>query len=104
MAKTKKTAKKKTTEKKGVAREIGAKIGAEIDKELAKEGKCRDFKWKKSGGGSGSCGAVYGLGLIGALVYFIQTATGFWDGVLGVLKALVWPAFLIYKALAALGL
>jgi hypothetical protein len=41
-------------------------------------------------------GAVYGLGLIGALVYFIQTATSFWDGVWGVVQALVWPAFLVW--------
>jgi hypothetical protein len=43
-------------------------------------------------------GAVYGLGLIGSAVYFISTATGFWMGVLGFLKALVWPAFLVYEA------
>jgi hypothetical protein len=42
--------------------------------------------------------AVYGLGLIGAAVYFISTATSFGMGVLGFLKALVWPAFLIYQA------
>ncbi len=48
----------------------------------------------------GSVGdSVYGLGLIGALVYFIQSATGFWDGVLGVLQAIVWPAFFVYEAL-----
>lgn len=40
---------------------------------------------------------VYGIGLIGALVYFISHATSFWMGVLGVLKAIVWPAFLVYK-------
>lgn len=45
-----------------------------------------------------SSGAVYGLGFIGAAVYFISHATGFWMGVLGFLKAIVWPAFLIYKA------
>ena len=44
-------------------------------------------------------GAVYGLGLIGAAVYYISTATGFWMGVLGFLKAIVWPAFLVYEAL-----
>ena len=43
-------------------------------------------------------GAVYGLGLIGAAVYYISTATGFWLGVFGFLKALVWPAFLVYEA------
>ena len=45
-----------------------------------------------------SSGAVYGLGLIGAAIYFISTATGFWMGVLGFLKAIVWPAFLVFQA------
>ncbi len=44
-------------------------------------------------------GAVYGLGLIGAAIYFISNATGFWMGVLGFLKAIVWPAYLVYEAL-----
>lgn len=43
-------------------------------------------------------GAVYGLGFIGAAVYFISTANGFWMGVLGFFKAMVWPAFLVYEA------
>jgi hypothetical protein len=47
-------------------------------------------------------GAIYGLGIIGAAVYFIQHSTGFWMGVLGVLKALVWPALVLYKVLALL--
>jgi len=42
-------------------------------------------------------GAVYGLGFIGAAVFFISKATGFWIGVLGFLKAMVWPAFLVYE-------
>lgn len=44
-------------------------------------------------------GAIYGLGLVGALIYYIQQANGFWDGILGILQALVWPAFLTYKLL-----
>ena len=44
-------------------------------------------------------GAIYGLGIIGAAVYFIQHSTGFWMGVLGVLKAIVWPAMVVYKVL-----
>jgi len=48
-------------------------------------------------------GAVYGLGLIGAAIYFISQATSFWCGALGLLKAIVWPAFLVYEALKALG-
>lgn len=46
-----------------------------------------------------SSDAVYGLGLIGAAVYYISIATSFWGGVLGFLKALVWPAFLVYEVL-----
>ena len=45
-----------------------------------------------------SSNAVYGFGFIGAAVYFISHATSFWMGVLGFLKAMVWPAFLIYEA------
>ena len=44
-------------------------------------------------------GAIYGLGFIGALVYNISTATSFWSGVIGVLKAIVWPAFLVFELL-----
>ena len=49
----------------------------------------------RSGGGN----AVYGLGLIGALVYYVGHAHGFWGVVLGILKAVVWPAFVIYDLL-----
>ncbi len=52
---------------------------------------------------SAPSGAVYGLGLIGAAIYFISAAGSFWMGVLGFLKALVWPAILVYEALKALG-
>ena len=51
---------------------------------------------KRGGGGAAGAGAVYGLGFIGALVYFIGSATSFWDGVWGVLQSIVWPAFLVY--------
>ena len=53
---------------------------------------------KKEMQSNGPSGAVYGLGLIGAAVYFIMHATCFWAGVLGVLKAIVWPAFLVFEA------
>jgi hypothetical protein len=49
-------------------------------------------------------GAIYGLGFVGAAVYYISTATSFWMGVLGFLKAIVWPAFLIYNLLKFLGI
>ena len=43
--------------------------------------------------------AVYGLGFIGAAIYYIQMATNFWTGVLGLLKAIFWPAFVVYEVL-----
>jgi len=59
----------------------------------ANSGKC---KYMKCGGASG---AVYGLGLIGAAIYYIQNAETFWLGVIGILKAIVWPAFIVYELL-----
>ena len=46
--------------------------------------------------------AVYSLGLIGAVVYYVSTAGGFWVGVLGVFKAIVWPAFVVYEIMKML--
>lgn len=48
--------------------------------------------------------ALYCVGFIGAAVYFIQHAATFWVGVYGVLKAIVWPAILVYKLLQFLNL
>ena len=44
------------------------------------------------------------MGFIGAALYFISQAAGFWAGVLGFLKAIVWPAFLVYEAFMKLGM
>ena len=52
----------------------------------------------------GMFSGFYGLAFIGAAVYFIGHATSFWAGVLGFLKALVWPAFVIYRALELMGM
>ncbi len=54
--------------------------------------------------GAGVSGGVYGLAFLGALVYYIQHATSFLNGLFGVLKALVWPAILVYKLLEFLKL
>jgi hypothetical protein len=47
---------------------------------------------------------VYGLGLIGALVYYLTHATTFWLGVLGFFKAIFWPAMLVYELLKYLNM
>ena len=51
--------------------------------------------WHGKGGGMG--GAVYGMGFIGAAIFFIGKATTFWLGALGLLKAFFWPAIFVYE-------
>lgn len=62
-----------------------------------------DRSCKKHNSSHASGGAVYGLGFIGAAVFFISKAATFGAGVVGFLKAMVWPAFLVYEAFKALG-
>ncbi len=59
------------------------------------ENVCSCHKWHHKACG----GSIYGLGFIGALVFYIQQATSFGTGLLGILKALVWPAMLVFKLL-----
>lgn len=44
-------------------------------------------------------GGIYGLAFLGVLIYYLQHAHTFLEGVLGFLKALVWPAIVAYKLL-----
>ena len=53
----------------------------------------------RSGAGGG---AIYGLGIFGAWVYFWQQADAFWEYVLAILQGIVWPAFLVYEGFSAL--
>lgn len=56
------------------------------------------------GKGDGAAGGgLYFIGFIGAAVYYVRAADSFGEGVLGFLKALVWPAFLVYEALKEMG-
>jgi len=59
---------------------------------------------KKDIQGSAPSSAVYGLGLIGSAIYFISHAAGFWAGVLGFLKAVIWPVFFVYEAFIHFGM
>jgi hypothetical protein len=45
----------------------------------------------------GSSDSVYGLGLIGAWVYFIGRATTTEERIKGFFKGFVWPAYLVYE-------
>ena len=59
-------------------------------------GCCKPQKWHHGKGGMNG-GGIYCIGMIGAAVYYIQQVDGFWPVIVAVLKAMVWPAFLLYK-------
>jgi hypothetical protein len=59
---------------------------------------------KGSTGAAAGGGAVYGLGIFGALFYYWQQADAFWEYVWAVFpKAILWPAFMVYEGFRALG-
>ena len=59
----------------------------------------RTSRRRRQNGAPASGGAVYGLGMIGAMVYFLRTAVSTQDYLLAIPKAGVWPALLVYKLL-----
>lgn len=66
----------------------------------------KDWSWdsnkkknKKVDSTHGSAGALYFVGFVGSLVYWMQAAVGFGAVITGILKAMVWPAFIVYKLL-----
>lgn len=52
----------------------------------------------------GNNGAIYGLGVVGALFYFLQGASTLTAVLVGIGKAMFWPAFVLYKVLQLLGI
>ncbi|KAA9111730.1 hypothetical protein F6B43_07485 [Microbacterium rhizomatis] len=53
---------------------------------------------------AGPWGFFFLLAYIGAAIYFISVSDGqFWNVVVGLLQAAVWPAYVIYHLLGALG-
>jgi hypothetical protein len=61
--------------------------------------KCCSFNLEDKGCG----GFAYFLGFIGAAIYYVSSSVGVWGGIVGVLKAAVWPAFLIHAVLTFIG-
>lgn len=59
----------------------------------------------KGNGNSGAAaggGAIYGLGILGAWVWFWQQADVWWEYLLAILQGIIWPAFMVYQAFQAL--
>jgi hypothetical protein len=80
--------------------EAGLKSGKEYipdfrEKKMAKENSETKVVCG-SNAAAGGAGAVYGFGFLGALFYFLSHADSFVNGLLGVLKALIWPALMVY--------
>ena len=95
-------AKTKVKNAKNAKKEIN--INLSYDEDLEQDC-CKNKKWHKeiTCSANDGCGSIfYFLGFIGAAIYYISTATGFWMGVLGFLKAIVWPAFLVFELFAFL--
>ena len=59
-------------------------------------------KTKQAVNQNGATGGVYFAAYLGAVVYFINQANGFWEVVWAFFQALVWPAFLVYGAFSAM--
>ena len=47
-------------------------------------------------------GAIYGLGIIGAWVFFFQRADEFWAFIWAFFQGIFWPAFMVYDLFTAL--
>jgi hypothetical protein len=52
--------------------------------------------------GGGDSNVIYCLGVVGALFYFLKNAVTFGAILLGIGKAFVWPALLMFKLLTYL--
>ena len=64
---------------------------------------CPPKHWHHRGQNGGmNGGGIYCIGMIGVAVYYIQQVDGFWPVVLAILKAIVWPAFLLFKVFTML--
>jgi hypothetical protein len=82
-----------------VAMDAAAGGTAELEDRMPKS---KTRRSRQDGAAAGG-GAVYGIGMIGALVFFFQSAESGWDYVLAIPRASVWPALLVYRAFKVLG-
>lgn len=52
---------------------------------------------EKRSGAVAAASPVYGVGVLGAWVWFWQQADGFWWHVWAVVEGLLWPAYMVYE-------
>jgi hypothetical protein len=64
---------------------------------MAKDGQARLVR-------DGQWGFIFLLAYVGAAIYFISESSGtFWGVILGLLQAIVWPAYLVFHVLQLIG-
>ena len=78
------------------------KFNKNLNKKINKKLKLKSKKYGNIKIGSRNSNGFYFLGFLGSAIYFIGHSNGFWDGVLGFLKAIIWPLFLVYEAFSKL--
>ena len=47
-------------------------------------------------------GAIYGLGMFGAWVFFWQQADRFWEYAYAIFQGIFWPAYMVFEVFAKL--
>ena len=47
-------------------------------------------------------GAIYGLGIFGAWVWFFSEADTFWEFILAFFQGIFWPAWMVYEVFQTL--
>lgn len=63
-----------------------------------------DVKRVKVDGGAGQLGFIFFMCYVGAAYYFIDQSSGaFLDVIWALIKAVVWPAFLVFRGMSGLG-
>jgi hypothetical protein len=89
-----------TTQEQKTAQEQTRAEKPTTTQEPAKAQKPKKPAMGRPGGGGGD--AVYGIGMIGAWVYYFKRATTTQERVQAFLRGLVWPAFLVHDLLVFL--
>ena len=85
--------------KREIRREINKSLSAKDKKDMEKFKCYMKYRMREHGCG----GAIYGLGFLGALVYYITNASSLWAAFVGFFQALLWPAFLVHGVLTFIG-
>lgn len=81
------------------------KFGKDFEKKIEKKFEnCDKCESRKCRSDYGMGGGFYCLAMIGVAVYYIQQVSGFWLVVLAILKAIVWPAMLMYEVFTRLSM